>query len=56
MKQWLVLATLVGTAPYFGSVSLNAVLDVAMTAFLLVMGLARLEGLQREFALAKAKV
>ena len=57
MKQWLVLATLVGTAQYFGFVSFNAVLGtVIMTAFLLVMGLARLEGLQREFALAKAKV
>jgi hypothetical protein len=56
MKQWLVLATLVGTVSCFGFVSLNAVLNMAMTLFLLVMGLARLQMLRREFALAKAKI
>ena len=56
MKQWLVFATLVGTVPYFGFLSVNAVLDTAMTVFLLAMGLARLEVLRSEFALAKAKV
>jgi len=56
MKQWLVLSTVVGTAPYFGFVSLNTALNMAMAAFLLVMGWASLEGFHREFALAKAKV
>ncbi|HEX4350181.1 MAG TPA: hypothetical protein VH251_07330 [Verrucomicrobiae bacterium] len=56
MKQWLALVTLVGTAACFGLASFNAVLDMAMTTFFLVMGLAGLEALRREFAPAKAKV
>jgi hypothetical protein len=56
MKQWLALMALVGSAPYFGFASFNAVPDRAMTTFFLVMRLAGLEVLRREFALAKAKV